>query len=139
MNFLFKLFKNKYININLIKIFCFVFISPVISQEIYGIWYRDEITEIKFLKTDNNTIKVTGYAQWQGLNDDQGNTIIHDGSFSGIIYSNDIKNNKFKIEQSGGGQDCIVNFQIFKNYIEVKDNHDCGGMNVNFDGKYFKK
>ena len=81
----------------------------------------------------NNKAKIQGEAYWQGVNPEN----IHTGVIADIV---DIKNNAIHYTDGEDEYSCKLDIKYLSpSKIQVKDNYQCGGMNVSFDGIYTRK
>lgn len=96
-----------------------------------GEWrYHSNVIRIERTKT-NGEFRITGDATWKGMGDN-----VHIGELNGSVKLVD-----GKIEYSDGASefDCRATLDLaYTGYLLVKDNANCGGMNVRFSGIYRK-
>lgn len=96
-----------------------------------GEWrYHSNVIRIERTKTAGE-FRITGDALWKGMGDN-----IHIGELNGTAGLKD-----GKIEYSDGSSefDCKATLDLaYTGYLLVKDNANCGGMNVRFSGIYRK-
>lgn len=101
-------------------------------NSLIGKWIYDE--NYIAIEKENNNLRITGYAIWHGGQDNAGEEIIHDGEID--FSAPTPKNSSFKINNDSN---CEIKLNLVNNqYLIVKDNNSCGGMNVTFNGVYSK-
>jgi hypothetical protein len=92
-----------------------------------GRWkYNYQSIDISIDK-DGKSLSVTGEAIWRGLGDN-----VHTGSIE--AKANPDKN-ELKLEQ----EECSLFLRMVGDYIVARDNSECGGANVRFNGVYQKQ
>lgn len=88
----------------------------------------DDRIEIK-LAADGK-LRVSGKAYWQGGPDGD---VVHEGGIDGTATPN---GNRLTVAEDTNADDCVAKFQWVDGNLVVSDNHNCGGVNVNFDDVY---
>jgi hypothetical protein len=76
------------------------------------------------------SLKVQGEAYWIGAVV-HGERVVHDGAVEGEAQA---KENRLHVADGG----CEVNIALIGGFLDVQDNHECGGMNVTFTGVWQK-
>jgi hypothetical protein len=98
--------------------------------------------EIAFLK-DGKTLHVTGTAQWQAGPDAPPHT--GDLDADGVLVANELRLGEVRCldseyqESHEACAECVARLMFVSGRILVRDNHFCGGMNVNFNGVYDRR
>lgn len=102
-------------------------LKPPLSAWI-GRWqyYDNEI----FIRESEQQLELEGRAFWHGLN------TVNLGGVSGLASP---KGRTLSVVEGNGAWNCKVTLTIIGPYLAVTDNRNCGGMNVTFDGIYFKR
>ena len=100
--------------------------APTLEQWV-GDWrFYDQSLEIK---AEGGVLKVEGQALWRGLGDN-----VHVGEVNAAARpQGDVLS---LVEEEGG---CAVTLKMVGSYLVVRDNAQCGGANVRFDGVYRKR
>ena len=100
--------------------------APSLQQWV-GIW-REYDNSLKISRDGNTSyLKVDGQAYWHGLGEN-----VNEGSFAAKAKP---QGNLLMLEDDG----CEVSLTLVGNHVIARDNFQCGGMNVRFDGIYRKK
>lgn len=100
-------------------------------QSWLGTWKQGKYNEIKISKgPQSGVLKVTGSALWQGLGDN-----VHTGEFNAQATPQGLT---LRVRDGNDTYSCEVNLRLNHQYLLVKDNSNCGGMNVRFMGGYRK-
>ena len=81
-------------------------------------------------------LQVSGNALWDGGRNDAGDEIVHTGDIEGEL---EVQSGGKASLPASGEYECAADFQLLAGVLLVKDNGNCGGMNVNFNGVYRKK
>jgi hypothetical protein len=108
-----------------------------------GTWRRDTSASIKLTPAkDGQAIKVDGHATW-GSGDPQRvkQGSVHEGNLDETAVPH---GNLIALGEGYDGSsspdpdksDCLARLRLFGRYLVVEDNHNCGGVNVSFDGVY---
>ena len=94
-----------------------------------GIWTLDSNTlAIRESQFEYNGLVVEGEAFWYGLNEN-----VHIGSVFGRAIAEGNTLTLFDTDY-----DCTLKLWLLGNFMVARDNKQCGGMNVSFDGVYSK-
>ncbi len=114
-------------------------------REWIGSW-RATYGEAQFdvtLKEDGKTPRVLGTAQWQAGPD--ATPHLGDLEGDGVLVANELRLGDVRCldseyqESHDACAQCVARLMFVSGRILVRDNHWCGGMNVNFDGVYDRK
>lgn len=91
-----------------------------------GTWkFYDQTLVIK-KNSQNGFLKVSGEAYWRGLGDN-----IHIGEVNAVAKP---EGNKLVLEEYS----CRVTLRLIGDFLIARDNFNCGGVNVTFNGVYQK-
>ena len=105
---------------------------PATLQSWIGEWrYYNSDSFIEISKFKNQQLKISGEAIWHGA---YNNT--HSGYIDGIAKPS---GNQLTLIDNKEDFSCRATMRLIGKYLAVYDNHECGGMNVNFDNIYLKK
>lgn len=118
-------------------------ILPTVDSEPLSAWVGKwslheseiEITQNK----DDTSLQVTGTAIWTGGKDRNGNLIAHTGDLDGTAVPS--KNTLLLgnvADLKAYTADCAATLKLLGDALIVHDNRNCGGMNVTFDGVYYR-
>ena len=110
-----------------------------------GHWVRDDEADLTIHRVDDGHLDIEGDASWGGHDPDR---VANGGVHVGGIGSTRLRLTGYAIhfvEGKGNSPpaaeaefDCTVDLQWRAGTLLAKDNGQCGGMNVSFDGTYQK-
>lgn len=101
------------------------------EQAWLGTWQDGPENTITIQQDEARSLAVSGEAYWQGSVAGTVNT----GHFSGPAW---LRGNHLVVVDENFSP-CIVSMDLVGPYLIVRDTHQCGGMNVVFDGVYQKR
>ncbi|WP_233967675.1 hypothetical protein [Pectobacterium polaris] len=97
-----------------------------------GSWHEYG-NSIKITRGKNDTLHLKGKARWHGGVSSYGERIVHYGNISASAIPN---GNRLQWGDSLEEFECTGVMQLINGNLIVKDNGNCGGMNVRFNGIY---
>ena len=100
-----------------------------------GTWsfYGDKIS----ITAKGKELEVQGDAIWQGARLPGGGRATNVGDIEGPMVP---ANGRAHLSEGEGHEDdCAADFALIGKFLVVADNHNCGGMNVDFDGIYRRR
>lgn len=108
--------------------------QPPSTHDWEGVWKPIGDGEIA-IHPAKQGLSVQGKAMWHGGLDSEGNQIVNLGDFDG---EGEPDGTRLSITDGDGDTACVVQMRLVGENLIATDNHNCGGMNVTFDGVYRK-
>ena len=98
-----------------------------------GKWrFYTDVGVIEIAQADGK-LHVSGDALWHGGRTADGLPVVHTGSVEGTMTP---QGSKARLVMDDAPYSCQVDFTLLGKYLVVRDNGNCGGVNVRFDGVY---
>lgn len=111
-------------------------LRPVQPDDWLGLWLPVEGTDAITLSRHGNTLHVSGNANWHGGTNSDGEEVVHIGE---IDDDATVKGNRLTFGVPDSQQyECGGEMLLINGNLVVRDNSNCGGMNVRFNNVYRK-